>query len=224
VWRLSAGLLSCLRNDSQGCHVQASDRDVERIELADGDPADSPHPDVEQVLIDGKRLERRLDELAAMVDRDYEGRDVLMVGVLKGAFVVMSDLVRRITVPIAVDFMAVSSYGSATRSSGVVRILKDLDADIEGKHVLIVEDIIDSGLTLEYLVRNLRSRGPASVEVLALLTKPSRHEVDVPYRYVGFEVPDVFVVGYGLDFDERYRELPYIGTLHPRLIPSSVRR
>ena len=126
----------------------------------------------------------------------------------------------RLTIPVSVDFMAVSSYGSATRSSGVVRILKDLDSEIEGKHVLLVEDIVDSGLTLAYLLRNLRSRGPASVEVLSLLTKPSRHEVDVPYRYVGFEVPDVFVIGYGLDFAERYRELPFIGTLRSDLIPS----
>ncbi len=179
------------------------------------------HPDVDQVLIGERELAARLDALAAEISADYAGRDVLLVGVLKGAFIVMSDLARRLTVPVSFDFMAVSSYGSATRSSGVVRILKDLDVDIEGKHVLIVEDIVDSGLTLEYLLRNLRSRGPASVEVLALLTKPSRHAVDVPYRYVGFEVPDVFVIGYGLDFDERYRELPYIATLHPRLIPGS---
>ncbi len=191
-----------------------------QVEQVDLDEATSAmHPDIASVLIDEERIGRRLDALAAAVDRDYAGKEVLLVGVLKGAFMVMADFARRLTVPNAVDFMAVSSYGSATRSSGVVRILKDLDADIEDKHVLIVEDIIDSGLTLEYLVRNLRSRGPASVEVLALLTKPSRHEVDVPYRYVGFEVPDVFVVGYGLDFAERYRELPYIGTLKDELIP-----
>lgn len=190
---------------------------VERVELADAVPA--THPDIAQVLISEEEIGARLDALAAAVDRDYDGREILLVGVLKGAFMVMADFARRLTVPNAVDFMAVSSYGSATRSSGVVRILKDLDTDIEDKHVVIVEDIIDSGLTLEYLVRNLRSRGPASVEVMALLTKPSRHEVDVPYKYVGFEVPDVFVVGYGLDFAERYRELPYIGTLSPELIP-----
>lgn len=190
---------------------------VERVELADAVTA--THPDIAQVLISEEEIGARLDALAAAVDRDYDGREILLVGVLKGAFMVMADFARRLTVPNSVDFMAVSSYGSATRSSGVVRILKDLDTDIEDKHVLIVEDIIDSGLTLEYLVRNLRSRGPASVEVMALLTKPSRHEVDVPYKYVGFEVPDVFVVGYGLDFAERYRELPYIGTLSPELIP-----
>lgn len=189
-----------------------ADNDVVRVHVTE-DTAAATHPDVDRVLIDEDMLAGRLDRLAAAVDRDYADREVLLVGVLKGAFMVMADLARRISVPVSVDFMAVSSYGSATRSSGVVRILKDLDTDIEGRHVLIVEDIIDSGLTLEYLVRNLRSRGPASVEVLALLTKPSRHEVDVPYRYVGFEVPDVFVVGYGLDHAEHYRELPYIGTL-----------
>lgn len=186
------------------------------------DPAaEEAHPDVDDVLIGSAMLAARIDELAAAVDRDYAGTEVLLVGVLKGAFVVMADIVRRLTVPVSVDFMAVSSYGSATRSSGVVRILKDLDADIEGRHVLVVEDIVDSGLTLDYLMRNLRSRGPASVEVLSLLTKPSRHEVDVPYRYVGFEVPDVFVIGYGLDFAEHYRELPFIGTLRADLVPDA---
>ena len=194
------------------------DRSAERVDPPGADDV-ADHEDIDKVVIDADRLQRRLDELAAQVDADYAGQRVLLVGVLKGAFMVMADLARRLTIPVAVDFMAVSSYGSATRSSGVVRILKDLEADIEGRHVLIVEDIIDSGLTLEYLVRNLQSRGPASVEVLALLAKPSRHEVEVPRRYVGFEVPDVFVVGYGLDYDERYRELPYIGTLHPRLLP-----
>lgn len=182
--------------------------------------AGDEHPDVEHVLISSERLAGRLDELAAAIDRDYAGEEVLLVGVLKGAFILMADIARRISLPVSFDFMAVSSYGSATRSSGVVRILKDLDAEISGKHVLVVEDIVDSGLTLAYLLRNLRHRGPASVEVLSLLTKPSRHEVDVPYRYVGFEVPDVFVIGYGLDFAERYRELPFIGTLRPDLVPS----
>ena len=183
------------------------------------DPTVDQHPDVDDVLVPSALLARRLDQIAAAIDEDYADKDVLLVGVLKGAFIVMADLARRLTVPVSFDFMAVSSYGSATRSSGVVRILKDLDAEIEGRHVLIVEDIIDSGLTLQYLMRNLRSRGPASVEVMSLLTKPSRHQVDIPYRYVGFEVPDVFVVGYGLDFDERYRELPFIGTLRSDLIP-----
>ena len=196
------------------------DRTAERVELPEaGDHA--AHPDIDQVLIGPERLNARLDALARQVDEDYAGREVLLVGVLKGAFMVMADFARRLSVPLAVDFMAVSSYGSATRSSGVVRILKDLDTDIEGRHVLIIEDIIDSGLTVEYLIRNLQSRDPASVEVLALLTKPERHEVDVPYRYVGFEVPDVFVVGYGLDFAEHYRELPYIGTLAEELQPDA---
>lgn len=194
------------------------DRTAERVELPEASDR-AAHPDIDQVLIGPERLNARLDALARKVDEDYAGREVLLVGVLKGAFMVMADFARRLSVPLAVDFMAVSSYGSATRSSGVVRILKDLDTDIEDRHVLIVEDIIDSGLTVEYLIRNLQSRGPASVEVLALLTKPERHEVDVPYRYVGFEVPDVFVVGYGLDFAEHYRELPYIGTLAEELQP-----
>jgi hypoxanthine phosphoribosyltransferase len=170
---------------------------------------------IEDVLITPEELQARLGELAAEIDRDYEGRDVLLVGVLKGAFQVIADLSRRLHVRSTVDFMACSSYGSATTSSGVVRIMKDLDVDIAGQHVLIVEDIVDSGLTLDYLVKNLRSRRPASIEVFSLLTKPSRREVELPIRYVGFEVPDVFVVGYGLDYDEHYRGLPCIATLKP---------
>ncbi|MCC5949086.1 MAG: hypoxanthine phosphoribosyltransferase [Nitriliruptoraceae bacterium] len=173
--------------------------------------------DVESVLIDAGQIERRLGELAAEIDRDYAGRELLLIGVLKGAVFAMADLARRITVPTAMDFMAVSSYGSSTSSSGVVRILKDLDTEIEGRHVLIVEDIVDSGLTLDYLLKNLRSRHPASIEIAALLTKPSRREVDLDARYVGFEVPDVFVVGYGLDYAERYRGLPSIVTLKPEV-------
>lgn len=169
--------------------------------------------DIERIVLDAATIDRRLGELAAEVDRDYAGRDLLIVGVLKGAIFVMSDLSRKLTISAGMDFMACSSYGSSTSSSGTVRILKDLDTDIEGRDVLIVEDIVDSGLTLDYLVKNLRSRRPASLEVLALLTKPSRREVDLPIRYVGFEVPDVFVVGYGLDFAERYRGLPHIVSL-----------
>ncbi|MEY3072087.1 MAG: hypothetical protein RLZZ353_283 [Actinomycetota bacterium] len=173
--------------------------------------------DVEQVLIPASRIASRLDELAQEVDRDYADRpdDLLLVGVLRGAIFTLSDLARRLTLPCAIDFMACSSYGSGTTSSGVVRILKDLDTDIEGRDVLLVEDIVDTGLTLDYLIKNLRSRRPASVEVLALLTKPSRREVDLPVRYVGFEVPDVFVVGYGLDYAERYRGIPHIVSLKP---------
>ncbi len=173
--------------------------------------------DVEQVLIPASRIAARLDELALEVDRDYADRpgDLLLVGVLRGAIFTLSDLARRLTLPCSIDFMACSSYGSGTTSSGVVRILKDLDTDIEGRDVLLVEDIVDTGLTLDYLIKNLRSRRPASVEVLALLTKPSRREVDLPVRYVGFEVPDVFVVGYGLDYAERYRGIPHIVSLKP---------
>jgi hypoxanthine phosphoribosyltransferase len=152
-------------------------------------------------------------ELAADVDRDYVGRELLLVGVLKGAFILMADFARHLRTPVEFDFMAVSSYGSATQTSGVVRIIKDLDLDIAGRHVLVVEDIVDSGLTLNYLLRNLRARGPASVEVLALLSKPDQTRVELPIRYHGFAVPNVFVVGYGLDYAERYRNLPYVGTL-----------
>jgi len=169
--------------------------------------------DVDDVLLSAQQIGDRISELAAEVDRDYAGREPLIVGVLKGAIFVMSDLARRLQVPASMDFMAVSSYGSATTSSGTVRILKDLDTDIEGQDVLLVEDIVDSGLTLDYLVKNLRSRKPASLEVLSLLTKPSRREVDLPLRYIGFEIPDVFVVGYGLDFAERYRGLEDIVSL-----------
>jgi hypoxanthine phosphoribosyltransferase len=173
--------------------------------------------DVDTVLFTADEIEERLSEMAAELDRDYAGRDVLLIGVLKGAVFLMADLARRLTVPSAMDFMAVSSYGSATTSSGVVRILKDLDTDIEGRHILVVEDIVDTGLTLDYLLKNLRSRKPASVEVVTLLTKPSRREVDLSVRYTGFEVPDVFVVGYGLDYNEHYRGLQHIVTLRPEV-------
>ena len=152
-------------------------------------------------------------ELGAQISRDYDGKDLFLVGVLKGAVFFLSDLMRSIEVPCEVDFMAVASYGSSTDSSGVVRILKDLDATIEGKDVLIVEDIIDSGLTLSYLLRTLRARDPRSLEVCALLTKPERREVDLPIRYTGFEIPNKFVIGYGLDHAERYRNLPYVAVL-----------
>ncbi|MEX1177110.1 MAG: hypoxanthine phosphoribosyltransferase [Nitriliruptor sp.] len=173
--------------------------------------------DIESVLLSSEQIEAKLAELGARLTADYAGEEILLVAVLKGAFLVMADLSRHLGIGCSVDFMAVSSYGAATSSSGVVRILKDLDTDIEGKHVVVVEDIVDSGLTLDYLVKNLRSRKPASLELLALLTKPSRREVDLPVRYVGFEVPDVFVVGYGLDYDERYRNLPCIATLKPEV-------
>jgi hypoxanthine phosphoribosyltransferase len=179
-------------------------------------PADL-HPDVEAVVVSQQQIAEKVAELAAKVDADYGGREILMVGVLKGAVMVMADLARALHSPVSLEFMAVSSYGSSTSSSGVVRILKDLDRDIEGCHVLVVEDIIDSGLTLSWLLRNLRSRGPASVEVLAMLRKPEAVQVQVPVRYMGFDIPSVFVVGYGLDYDQRYRELPYVGTLKPEV-------
>jgi len=170
-------------------------------------------PTIGETLVSGEELKRRVAELGEEVSRDYEGRDLVMVGVLKGAVFFLADLMRSLTVPCEVDFMAVSSYGSQTDSSGVVRILKDLDAPIEGRHVLIVEDIIDSGLTLHYLMRNLKARNPASLEVCALLTKPERLRVDLSPRYVGFEIPDRFAIGYGLDHDQRYRNLDYVAAL-----------
>ncbi len=173
---------------------------------------------VAEILIEQDALQARIVELGEEVSADYAGRDLLLIGVLKGAVFFLSDLMRRLTVPCEIDFMAISSYGAATDSSGVVRILKDLDINIEGRHVLIVEDIIDSGLTLSYLLRNLEARQPATLEVCALLTKPARRELDVPVRYVGFEIPNRFVIGYGLDFAERYRNLPYVGVLADELI------
>jgi len=166
-----------------------------------------------EVLVEAADLERRVAELGAEISRDYEGKDLFLVGVLKGAVVFIADLMRHLTVPCEVDFMAVSSYGSQTDSSGVVRILKDLDAAIGGRDVLIVEDIIDSGLTLQYLLRNLRARDPRSLEVCSLLTKPERRRVDLPTRYVGFEIPNKFVVGYGLDYAQHYRNLREIAVL-----------
>ncbi|HZT15957.1 MAG TPA: hypoxanthine phosphoribosyltransferase [Gaiellaceae bacterium] len=174
---------------------------------------------VGEVLIDEERLQERIRELGREVSADYAGRDLLLVGVLKGAVFFMADLMRSLTVPCEIDFMAISSYGASTDSSGVVRILKDLDIDIVGRHVLVVEDIIDSGLTLSYLLRNLESRAPATLEICALLTKPARREIEVPVRYVGFEIPNKFVIGYGLDFAERYRNLPYVGVLRADLLP-----
>ena len=177
---------------------------------------------VGEVLIDADTLRGRIAELGDELSACYEGRDLLLIGVLKGAVFFMADLMRHLTVPCEVDFMAISSYGAQTDSSGVVRILKDLDINIEGRHVLVVEDIIDSGLTLSYLMRNLESREPASLEVCALLTKPARREIDVPVRWVGFEIPNRFVIGYGLDFDQRYRNLPYVGVLDARLVPEGA--
>ena len=177
---------------------------------------------VTEVLIDRDVLQQRIQELGEQISTDYAGRDLLLIGVLKGAVFFMADLMRNLTIPCEIDFMAISSYGDSTDSSGVVRILKDLDINIEGRDVLIVEDIIDSGLTLSYLMRNLEAREPASLEICSLLTKPERREADVPVRYIGFEIPNRFVIGYGLDFAERYRNLPYVGILDPALIPDGA--
>ncbi len=168
---------------------------------------------VGEVLVSEEDLQRKVTELAAAISADYHGRELLVIGVLKGAVFFIADLVRQLEVPCEIDFMAVSSYGSQTHSSGVVRILKDLDIPIAGRHVLIVEDVIDSGLTLSYLLKNLASREPASLEICALLTKPRHRRLGIGTKYVGFELPDVFVIGYGLDQAERFRNLPFIASL-----------
>jgi hypoxanthine phosphoribosyltransferase len=173
--------------------------------------------DVERVLLSEEQLAARIVELGAEITADYAGKEILMIGVLRGAVLFMADLARAIKVPVAIDFMAVSSYGAGTSSSGVVRILKDLDENVEGKHVLVVEDIIDSGLTLNYLVDNLKSRQPASIKICTLLNKPERRKVDVDIAYNGFTIPDHFVIGYGLDYAEKYRNLPFIGILKPEI-------
>src|SRR5919201_5544096 len=172
-----------------------------------------PDSAIGETLVTSDELQRRVRELAAEISHDYEGRDLVLIGILKGAVLFLGDLMRYLEIPCEIDFMAVSSYGSETDSSGVVRILKDLDSSIEGRDVLIVEDIIDSGLTLQYLLRSLRARGPASLEVCALLTKPERRRVELPIRYVGFEIPNRFAIGYGLDHAERFRNLPYVAVL-----------
>jgi hypoxanthine phosphoribosyltransferase len=170
-------------------------------------------PQIGEILVQPDDLKQKVRDLGAQISVDYAGRDLVMICVLKGAVFFLADLMRAVEIPCEVDFMAVSSYGSATDSSGVVRILKDLDRPIAGRDVLIVEDIVDSGLTLQYLMRNLGARGPASLEVCALLTKPERRKVEMATRYVGFEIPDKFAIGYGLDYSERYRNLPYVAAL-----------
>jgi hypoxanthine phosphoribosyltransferase len=173
--------------------------------------------ELEHVLLTEEQIHARMRELAAQIDSDYEGKDLLLVGVLKGAVMVMADLARSLHRSVDMDWMAVSSYGSGTTSSGVVRILKDLDADLSGRNVLVVEDILDSGLTLSWLLKNLTSRGPASVEVFTLLRKPDAQKVNVSPRYIGFDIPNEFVVGYGLDYAEKYRNLRCVGTLAPHV-------
>jgi hypoxanthine phosphoribosyltransferase len=173
--------------------------------------------DLVDVLFTEEQIQQRLAEMAARIEADYEGKDILLVGVLKGAVMVMADLARHFGRHIEMDWMAISSYGSGTKSSGVVRILKDLDTDISDRHVLVVEDIIDTGLTLSWLVANLASRGPASVEICTLLRKPEAQRMSVDVKYVGYDIPNEFVVGYGLDYDEKYRNLRCIGTLAPHV-------
>lgn len=173
--------------------------------------------DVAEILFTDTQIQQRVAELGTCIGKDFAGEDILIIAVLKGAILFLADLIRAIDLPLAVDFMAVSSYGAGTESSGVVRILKDLDEPIEGRHVLIVEDIVDSGRTLDYLLRMLRQRNPATLHVCTLLDKRERREIEVPIDYIGFEVPDAFVVGYGLDFAELYRQLPFIGVLRPEI-------
>ena len=173
--------------------------------------------DLEKILLTAEQIDARLAQLAAQIDEEYRGRDLLLVGVLRGAVMTMADLSRKIRIPLEMDWMAVSSYGSGTKSSGVVRILKDLDQDVAGRHVLIVEDIIDSGLTLSWLQANLQGRGAASVNIATALRKPAAAKVDIDVAYVGFDIPDEFVVGYGLDYAEKYRNLPFVGTLQPHV-------
>lgn len=173
--------------------------------------------DVEKVLLSEEQLSQKIAELGEEISKDYQGKEIVAIRVLKGAILFMADLARAVKVPMALDFMAVSSYGNGTSTSGTVRILKDLDNSIEGKHVLVVEDIIDSGVTLKYLLKNLKSRKPASIKLCTLLNKPERRRVEVDIDYCGFTVPDYFLVGYGLDYAEKYRNLPFIGILKPAI-------
>jgi hypoxanthine phosphoribosyltransferase len=200
-----SGSSSCRRGGRRGGHRLAAVSESARTAVSD--------PAIGETVIEEAELAERVRALGEEISRDYEGRTIFLVGVLKGGVFFLSDLMRSIDVPVEIDFMAVASYGSSTDSSGVVRILKDLDASIEGRDVLIVEDIVDSGLTLSYLLRTLGARNPASLEVCALMTKPERRKVDLPIRYVGFEIPNRFVIGYGLDHRERYRNLPYVAVL-----------
>ena len=173
--------------------------------------------DVKEILLSEEQIATRIREMAEEISADYAGKEILMIGVLRGAVIFMADLARAISIPVTLDFMAVSSYGNSTRSSGVVRILKDLDEAVQGKHVLVVEDVIDTGLTLNYLLDNLKSRGPASVRLCTLLNKPDRRKAEVQIDYNGFTIPDEFVIGYGLDYAEKYRNLPFIGILKPEV-------
>jgi hypoxanthine phosphoribosyltransferase len=180
-----------------------------------------PDDDMAEVLISPEQLARRVAELGAQITAEYDGKRLLLLGVLKGAVIFLVDLARQIQLSLEIDFMAISSYGASTQSSGIVRILKDLEDSVEGQHILVVEDIVDSGLTLDYLLRSLAARGPASIKICGLLVKERPRELSVPIDYIGFTIPDRFVVGYGLDFAERYRNLPYIGVLRPELYERS---
>jgi len=175
------------------------------------------HSDIARILISEQELQNRVKELGAQISADYAGKDLLLVCVLKGGVMFLSDLLRAISIPVSIDFMATSSYGASTQSSGVVRIIKDLDTPLEGRNVLIVEDIIDTGHTLDYLVRILNERKPASLRICTLLNKAERRELDIQVDYIGFDIPNEFVVGYGLDYGEKYRNLPYVGVLRPEL-------
>ena len=175
------------------------------------------HNDIQEILLTEEMLKNKVAELGAQITRDYADKEIFAIGILRGAVVFMADLIRAIERPVQIDFMAVSSYGMQADSSGIVRILKDLDSSITGKHVLIIEDIIDSGQTLSYLIKNLSERKPASIQLCTLMNKPERRKVDLPVKYVGFEIPNEFVVGYGLDYAEKYRALPYIGILKPEV-------
>ncbi len=176
------------------------------------------HDDIDHVLVTGEQLQAKVAELGAAISRDYAGKDLLLVSILKGGVVFMADLMRAVTIPCAIDFMVVSSYGGAnTETTGLVKIIKDLDADLTGRHVLLVEDILDTGVTLSNLVPMLKLRNPSSVKLCTILSKPSRRKADIEPDYLGFEVPDEFVVGYGLDYDEKYRNLPYVGVLKPEI-------
>lgn len=177
----------------------------------------SMHDDILEVLVSEEQLKEKVTELGAQISRDYEGKDLLLVSILKGAVVIMADIMRAVTIPCAIDFMQVSSYGSGTTSSGLVKIIKDLDQDLSGKDLLIVEDVLDTGITLSNLVPMLKLRNPNSVKICAILDKPSRRKADIKADYTGFEIPDAFVVGYGLDYDEKYRNLPYVGILKPEV-------
>lgn len=185
------------------------------MDNSDFTPSTEMHPDISQIILTHKQIEKRVLELGTAISTDYEGKDLLMVGALKGVLIFMADLLRAITIPVEVDFMAVASYSPETRQQGLVRLVKDLDEPIKGRHVVFVEDIIDTGLTLSYLLRTLRMRSPASLEVCTIFTKSQHRLIDIPIKYVGFDIPDRFVVGYGLDYREQYRNLPYVGLLKP---------